>query len=108
MNPIPNVLLGDEITLEKPTESGWTDTRISNVRAEKVSAIEDNYNIPQEKTELFVWYDCVNSYPNTDFEAGMRIKFRGEVFEIVKVREYKAKTPHHIKITADKIKVEEE
>lgn len=104
VKPIPNKLLGDEIILQKPTESGWSDVYIHNVRAERVSSVEDSYSTsPREKTELIVWYDCVNSYPEASFEAGMRVKFGGEIFEITKSKVYRAENPHHCKFNAVKI-----
>ncbi|MCH5203963.1 MAG: hypothetical protein J1F03_04390 [Oscillospiraceae bacterium] len=102
--PIPNELLGDDIFIQKPSQNGWTDLYISNVRAERSSTIESGYpDKPREKTKLTVWYDCVNSRPQTEVECGMRIRFNGEIFDIVSVRVIRAKTPHHLKITAVKI-----
>lgn len=104
VKPIPNKLLGDEIILQRPSADGWSDVYIHNVRAERVSSVDDSYsNNPREKTELIVWYDCVNSYPETSFEAGMRVKFGGEIFEITKSKVYRAEKPHHCKLTAIKI-----
>lgn len=104
VRPIPNSLLGDEIILQKPTESGWSDVYVHNVRAERVSSVEGGISQnPYEKTELTVWYDCVNSYPKVSFSVGMRVVFGKEIFEIKKSRVYRAQNPHHCKFTAVKI-----
>lgn len=104
IEPIPDSLLGDEIVVLKPDQNGWTECTVSNVRAEKTNAVENGYSNPQEKTRLIVWYDFVNSNPKAlDIASGMRIRFEGEIFDIVSVKVYRAETPHHIKISAVKI-----
>lgn len=104
VNPIPNELLGSRITLEIPTESGSYDKTIYNVRVERVEEINDyTSQKPRDNTRIFVWFDYVNSYPQTEFSVGMRVRYNGEVFEIVKQKVYSADSPHHCKIEARKI-----
>lgn len=104
LEPIPNELLGDEIIIQKPFESGWINYFIHNVRAERTNAIEGGYSDkPREKTKLTVWYDCVNSNPQMDIVCGMRIQYNDEIYDIVDVKVLRAQKPHHLKITAVKI-----
>ena len=104
VKPIPNSLLGDEIVVMRPGGSGWTERCLHNVRVERINVVEDGaYQKTREKTELYVWVDFANSYPPMEIWAGMRAKFRGELFEITKVKTYRAEYPHHRKITALKI-----
>lgn len=104
IEPIPNELLGDDIVVLKPDEDGWTELNVSNVRAERIEAIDSGYPYnPREKTKLTVWYDFTNSSPKTDIACGMRISFGGEIFDIVNVKLLRAVEPHHLKITAVKL-----
>ena len=104
IEPIPDSLLGDDITVLVPGAGGWSEISVTNVRAEKISAIENGYTNPLERTRLNVWYDYVNSQPKSlDINSGMRIRFDGELFDIISVKVIRAETPHHMKISAVKI-----
>lgn len=104
IEPIPNELLGDEIIVQKPADGGWSDCPISNVRAEITKAVDSGYpDSPKNGTRLTVWYDYVNSTPQTDIECGMRIIYGGEIFNVVNVKLFRAVMPHHLKITAIKL-----
>ena len=104
VKPIPSSLLGDEIVVMRPGGDSWTETCLHNERAERINVVEDGaFEKAREKTELYVWIDFANSYPLMEIWAGMRAKYRGEVFEITKVKTYRAESPHHRKFTAMKI-----
>ena len=104
VDPIPNELLGSRITLEIPSGSGFYDRNVYNVRVERVEEIDDyTSQKSRDNTRIFVWFDYVNSYPDTEFSVGMRIRYDGEVFEIIKQKVYSADSPHHCKIEARKI-----
>lgn len=104
VDPIPDELLGSSITVEIPSDTGSYDRNVYNVRVERVAEIDDyTSQKSRDKTRIFVWFDYVNSYPETDFSVGMRIRYDGEVYEVVKQRVYSADSPHHCKIEARKI-----
>lgn len=104
IDPIPDELLGSRITLEIPSENGFNTKTVYNVRVERVEEIDDySSQKPRDNTRITVWYDYVNSYPDTDFSVGMRIRYGEEIFEIVKQRIFSADSPHHCKLEARKI-----
>ena len=101
--PIPNELLGDNITLITPTGSGFSETLIANVRVERTENI-DGYstNDPRARAGITVWVDRQNS-TWTDFPIGARVKLDTEIYEIVEQKVYRAGKPHHCKFRAIKI-----
>ena len=103
VKPIPNALLGDDITLMIPTATGFTETPISNVRVERTEDIK-NYpsDDPRGRAVITVWADRHNS-TWTDFPVGAKVRYGGEVFEIAEQKIYRAGEPHHCKFTAIKI-----
>ena len=102
--PIPDELLGDDITLIVPAAYGTSRERIYNVRVEKQAAITDYTSSSQrDNTVITVWYDCENSYPKAEFPVGAKVEYGDEVFEIVESKVYKTDVPHHIKFKARKI-----
>lgn len=103
VKPIPNELLGDNLTLIVPKATGSAETPISNVRVERSEDIEGySTNDPRRRTEITVWVDYRNS-TWTDFPVGAKVRFNGEVFEITEQKVYRADTPHHCKFRAIKI-----
>ena len=104
VRPIPDVLLGDSITLLVPVSGKWNETKINNVRVERTGAVSDySSQKPRDNTGLTVWYDCTRSSPKTEFSAGMKVTYRGETYEITESRTYFADAPHHCKFKARKI-----
>ena len=105
IEPIPNILLGDKLTLLTPGSSGkWNETAINNVRVERVAAVTDySAQKARDNTEITVWFDYENSYPKTDFSVGMKARYRGEIYEITEYRSYSADKPHHCRFKARKI-----
>ena len=104
LKPIPQILLGDSVTLQIPSEEGFGEQEIFNIRVERTNSIgESSASVPCENTEITVWYDFSLSYPAADFTAGMRIIYRGETYEINEVKVFKADTPHHLRLKARKI-----
>lgn len=104
VKPIPDVLLGDELTLLVPREGGWSEKYVGNVRVERTGAMADySSQKTRDNTEITVWYDHANSYPEVSFSVGMRVRYRGEVFEIIEEKAYYADAPHHCKFRARKI-----
>lgn len=105
IKPIPSELLGDSFTLISPNKYGGTvRTEINNVRVERVNSVTDYTSAARDCTELSIWFDCVNSGPEgTEFSAGERAEYLGELFELTEVRTLGADCPHHIKIKARKI-----
>lgn len=103
--PIPNELLGDSVTLFKPTSLGFSEMEIVNVRVDRTSSVTDfNSAHTRDTTEITIYYDCENSRPSyAEFSAGMQVEYWGERFEIIKVKRYCAVNPHHYTITARKI-----
>ena len=103
VKPIPNALLGDDITLMLPTGAGFTETPISNVRVERSEDIK-NYSSedPSGRAEITVWVDRHNS-TWTDFPVGAKVRYENEVFEITEQKVYRAGEPHHCKFRAIKI-----
>lgn len=103
VKPIPNALLGDDFYLCVPTATGWSETLVENVRVERKSAVSDPTasNI-RDNSELTIWYDYANSYPEADFSAGARVRYYGEVFEITEVKFFRAEELHHCRIKAVK------
>lgn len=107
IKPIPDMLLGDSFTLQIPSESGYTEKEIYNVRIVRTNSIGDYVReTPRDNTEITVWYDCENSYPEAEFSAGMKILYCGETFEITEVKIFRASKPHHIRLKATKIEGE--
>lgn len=105
IKPIPNELLGDSFTLLVPAASGgWTEKEIRNVRIERTEAVTEYSSQKQRSnTEITVWFDCVNSSPKTDFSAGMKARYRGEIFVITEHKVYFAGAPHHCRFKARKV-----
>ncbi len=103
--PIPDELLGDSITLFEPTDSGYRETEVVNVRVDRTNSVTDfNSAHTRDTTEITIYYDCENSRPSfIDFSAGMQAEYCGERFEIIKVKRYCAVNPHHYTITARKL-----
>lgn len=104
VRPIPDSLLGDDFYLYEPTERGWRETLIENVRIERTSAVssptaDKTHNV----SEITIWYDYENSYPSADFSAGMRAKYHGEDYKITEVKFFRAEELHHCRIKAVKI-----
>lgn len=107
VEPIPDELLGSDITVEIPSSDGSYSRNVHNVRVERVEEIDDyTSQKSRDKTQIFVWFDYANSYPETEFSVGMRIKYDGEVYEAIKVKVYSADSPHHCKLEARKISEE--
>ena len=103
VKPIPNALLGDGITLMLPTETGLTETLISNVRVERSEDIKNHLSDePRDNAEITVWVDRRNS-TWTEFPVGAKVRFENEVFEITEQKVYRAGEPHHCKFRAIKI-----
>ena len=103
VKPIPNALLGDDITLMIPTATGFTETPISNVRVERSEDIAGySSDDPRGHAEITVWVDRHNS-TWTDFPVGTKVRFGGEIFEINEQKVYRAGEPHHCKFKAIKI-----
>ncbi len=104
VKPIPNELLGDDIVLITPTGSGTFSRTIYNVRVEKTEEITDFVSrVTRDNTEITVWYDFENSYPSAEFPVAARVKFEGDVYEILESRVFKTDSPHHIRFKARKI-----
>lgn len=104
VEPIPDELLGSDITVEIPSNTGHYNHNVYNVRVERVEEIDDyTSQKSRDKTRIFVWFDYTNSYPETEFSVGMRIRYDGEVYEVVKMKVYSADSPHHCKVEARKI-----
>lgn len=104
IKPIPDELLGDDITLILPTGSGFYRRNIYNVRVEKLEAITDYASRKiRDNTVITVWYDYENSYPQADFPAGARVEYEDCVYEITETKVYSAGSPHHCKFKARKI-----
>lgn len=103
VKPIPNALLGDNITLMIPKASGFTETPIANVRVERSEDIAGYASDePRGRAEITVWVDRHNS-TWTDFPVGAKVKWGGEVFEITEQKVYRAGEPHHCKFRAIRI-----
>lgn len=104
VRPIPDVLLGDSITLLIPAAGKWNETKISNVRVERSEAVSEySSHKVRDNTEITVWFDNVKSTPKADFSVGMRVNYRGESYEITECRTYFADAPHHCKFKARKL-----
>lgn len=103
VKPIPNALLGDDITLMIPTAAGFTETPISNVRVERSENIKNHLSDdPRGNAEITVWADYHNS-TWVNFPVGAKVRYGGEVFEIAEQKVYRAGEPHHCKFRATKI-----
>ncbi|HCF82985.1 MAG TPA: hypothetical protein DER68_03240 [Ruminococcaceae bacterium] len=103
VNPIPNNLLGDEFYLCVPTNTGWDETLIENVRVERKSSASGPTDASiRDNSELTIWYDYTNSSPEADFAAGARARYYGEIFEITEVKFFRAQELHHCRIKAVK------
>lgn len=104
IKPIPDELLGENITLITPSAGGGYRKRIYNVRVEKLAAITDySTQKVRDNTVITVWYDYSNSYPSAEFPVGARVEYDGETFEIIEQKIYSAGAPHHCKFKARKI-----
>lgn len=102
VKPIPQELLGDDLTLIYPTKTGATETPISNVRVERSESVEGNSSGDAKSTvQITVWVDYHRS-TWAEFPIGARVRYNGELFEIKERRVYNAGTPHHLKFTANK------
>ena len=103
VKPIPNALLGNNITLITPKATGFTETPISNVRVERSEDIAGySSDDPKDHAEITVWVDYHNS-TWTDFPVGAKVRWDGEVFVITEQKVYCAGKPHHCKFKAIKI-----
>lgn len=104
VKPIPDILLGDSVTLLTPASGKWNETKINNVRVERTEAVSDHsLQKARDNTELTVWFDYASSYPKADFSAGARVSYRGESYEITESKIYFADAPHHCKFKARKL-----
>ena len=104
VKPIPDILLGDNVTLLIPASGKWNETKINNVRVERTEAVSDySSQKPRDNTEIVVWFDYAKSSPKAKFSAGMRVNYRGETYEITESKDYFADAPHHCKFKARKI-----
>lgn len=104
IKPIPSELLGDDIILFIPTQTGRMREQIYNVRVEKLSAITDYASQKtRDNTTLTVWYDYANSYPYAEFPVGSLVEYDGELFEIIEQKVFSADSPHHCKFKARRI-----
>lgn len=103
VKPIPNALLGDNITLLLPTPAGFSETPVKNVRVELSESIE-NYSGSDIHgcAEITVWVDRRNS-TWTEFPVGANVRYNGGTFTITEQKVYRAGEPHHCKFTAKKI-----
>lgn len=99
IEPIPNELLGDNITLILPTGRGASEKRVENVRAVRSEKISGG---TVGLAELTVFVDRRNS-TWADFPIGARVRFGTELFEITESRVYRAVEDHHCKFKATKI-----
>ncbi len=102
VKPIPLTLLSDTITLLQPTEAGYAETEISNVRVVCRSEVSDYDRLrARDKATLTIYYDCANSSPSgVEFAAGMTILHDGKRYELIIAEEFRAEQPHHIRIKA--------
>lgn len=104
VRPIPDILLGDNITLLVPSSGRWDKLFISNVRVERSESVSDySSQKARENTGLTVWFDHANSSPKTEFSIGMKVVYDNETYEITEVKNYFTDTPHHCKLKARKI-----
>lgn len=103
VKPIPNRLLGDNITLILPTANGSAEKPIKNVRVERSESFE-NYSGSDIRscTEITVWVDRKNS-PWTEFPIGAGVRYDGGIFTITEQKVYYAGEPHHCKFKAKRI-----
>jgi len=103
IKPIPDILLGDSVTLLIPASGKWNGKKISNVRVERTEAVNDySSQKAREQTKITVWFDLAKSFPKTDICAGMSVRYHGEIYEITESKIYSANAPHHLKFTARK------
>lgn len=105
IRPIDNELLGDSFVLLVPTESGFDRVTVSNVRVEKRSRISDYADTRQRDTsELVIFFDCVNSdSEGREIVAGMQAEYEGVCYQLTEVRLFRAESPHHLRMTAQRI-----
>lgn len=55
--PIPDELLGDSITLFEPTDSGYRETEVVNVRVDRTNSVTDfNSAHTRDTTEITIYY----------------------------------------------------
>ncbi len=103
VKPIPNKLLGDNITLMLPTANGTSEKTIKNVRVERSESIE-NYlgGDIRSCTEITVWVDRKNS-TWAEFPVGAKVRCDGGMFTITEQKVYYAGEPHHCKFKAKRI-----
>ena len=104
IKPIPAELLTDSALLRTPTQSGYIETALIDVRILRKSAITDYAaGRTRDCTELVMYFDCENSYPyNVEFAAGQTLVYSGESYEITSVELFSGTAPHHYKIKARK------
>lgn len=105
VKPIPVSLLSDSFLLFTPSESGYRNELVRNVRVVRKSEITDRSAVNvRDVSELTVYYDCVSSYPRyMEFAAGMLIQYEDISYEVIRVEEFSAEKLHHIRITARKV-----
>lgn len=103
IKPIPDILLGDSVTLLIPASGKWNEKKINNIRVERTGAVNDySSQRAREQTTITVWFDFAKSSPKTDISAGMGVRYHGEVYEVTESKIYSADAPHHLKFTARK------
>lgn len=100
---IPQDILTHEVTLyattgldadNNPTYA--TAVVISFVRCEPVSAWRQNSNGEMKDDKLTLFFDCVNSSPNTaTFKKGDKVVFNSQDYFIRDMRDFR---PHHLEI----------
>lgn len=102
VKPIPKRLLRDRITLILPTENGFSEKTIINVRVERSESIE-NYSGSDigSCTEITVWADRENT-AWMEFPVGAKVLYGGSMFTITEQKVYYAGEPHHCKFKAKK------
>ena len=92
------------MTLRTPAEGGYSQTVLDNVRVVRTSTVTDHLvTHTRERSELIVYYDCVNSTPTgTQFNAGQSLNYSGEIYEIVEATLFSGESPHHYRIRGRK------
>lgn len=104
IKPIPAELLNDWAVLLTPTEYGYSEKDLIDVRIVRTSKITDYAaGNARDCTEIVMYFDCVNSYPaGIDFSAGQSLVYRGEVYEITQAELFSGTEPHHYRVKARK------
>ena len=103
MRPIPKRVLIHDVVVWSPTGTDRNNkptysasAPVSFVRCEPVSAWRQNSTGEMKDDKLTLFFDCVNSEPNSQaFKKGDKVVFAGRDFF---VREIKDFSPHHLEI----------